>query len=104
MFEATRLAAYLSRIRTPDPEGWISVDAALEMATAGGAAVLGFGDSIGRDRSGRARRSRHLGSTARQLRAAPGRGACVEAGDATHRRDQSACHASHRPTGIADQG
>jgi guanine deaminase len=48
MFEVIRLAAYLSRIRTPDPAGWLSVDDALGMATAGGAAVLGFGDAIGR--------------------------------------------------------
>jgi hypothetical protein len=34
----------------------------------------------------------------------PMRGRRVDAGGATHRRDQSACHVSHRPTGIADQG
>jgi 5-methylthioadenosine/S-adenosylhomocysteine deaminase len=48
MFEATRLAAYLSRVRASDPDGWLSVDDALHMATAGGGEVLGFGDSIGR--------------------------------------------------------
>src|SRR5262249_17030612 len=48
MFEVTRLAAYLSRILTPDPAGWISADDALGMATRDGAAVLGFGDAIGR--------------------------------------------------------
>jgi 5-methylthioadenosine/S-adenosylhomocysteine deaminase len=48
MFEATRLAAYLSRVRDPDPDGWLSVDDALHMATAAGGEVLGFGDSIGR--------------------------------------------------------
>ena len=32
------------------------------------------------------------------------RGRQVEAGVATHRRDGSACHLSHRPTRIADQG
>jgi guanine deaminase len=48
MFEATRLAAYLSRIRTADPAGWLSVEDALHLAAAGGAAALGFGDAIGR--------------------------------------------------------
>ena len=48
MFEGIRLAAYLSRVRDPDPDRWLSVDDALGMATAGGAAALGFGDAIGR--------------------------------------------------------
>ena len=48
MFEATRLAAYLSRVRTPDYTRWISVEEALHMATAGSAAVLGMADRIGR--------------------------------------------------------
>ena len=48
MFEATRLAAYLSRVRTPDYTRWISVEEALHMATAGSAAVLGMADHIGR--------------------------------------------------------
>ena len=30
----------------------------------------------------------------------PMRGRRVDAGSATHRRDQSACHVSHRPTGF----
>jgi 5-methylthioadenosine/S-adenosylhomocysteine deaminase len=48
MFEATRLAAYLSRIVTPDRHQWLSADDAFELATAGSAQVLGFGDRIGR--------------------------------------------------------
>jgi 5-methylthioadenosine/S-adenosylhomocysteine deaminase len=48
MFEATRLAAYLSRLVTPDYRQWLSVDEAFTMATRGSAQVLGFGDRIGR--------------------------------------------------------
>lgn len=42
MFEATRLAAYLSRLEGPDPDTWLSAGQALSMATEGSAAVLGF--------------------------------------------------------------
>ena len=42
VFEALRLAAYLSRVRTTDPREWLSVDDVLLMATAGGAALLGL--------------------------------------------------------------
>jgi guanine deaminase len=48
MFEATRLAAYLSRVRTPDYRQWLGADEALALATAGSAGVLGLGDQIGR--------------------------------------------------------
>jgi 5-methylthioadenosine/S-adenosylhomocysteine deaminase len=48
MFEAVRLAAYLSHLDTPDPARWIDAREALTMATAGGAAVLGLGDRLGR--------------------------------------------------------
>jgi 5-methylthioadenosine/S-adenosylhomocysteine deaminase len=47
MFEATRLAAFLSRITTPDYEQWLSVEEAMRMATTGSAGALGFTD-IGR--------------------------------------------------------
>lgn len=47
MFEATRLAAFLSRLGDPDPEAWLSAEEAFRAATAGGAAVLGMSD-IGR--------------------------------------------------------
>jgi guanine deaminase len=48
MFEATRLAAYLSHLVSPVPEDWLSVSEAWDMATVGSAAVLGRGDRIGR--------------------------------------------------------
>jgi len=48
MFEATRLAAYLSRIQSPDPANWVTASTALAMATTGSARVLGMPDSIGR--------------------------------------------------------
>jgi 5-methylthioadenosine/S-adenosylhomocysteine deaminase len=48
MFEATRLACYLSRIVTPDYRQWLSVSEVFELATVGSARVLGFGDHLGR--------------------------------------------------------
>ena len=47
MFEATRLAAYLSRIDGPDVFSWLSAPEALTLATQGSAALLGF-EKIGR--------------------------------------------------------
>lgn len=47
MFEALRLAAYLSRICDPDPARWIEAREAFEAATVGSAAILGF-DRVGR--------------------------------------------------------
>jgi guanine deaminase len=47
MFEAMRLAAYLSRIADPDPARWLSVEEAFRAATIGSAKALGFRD-IGR--------------------------------------------------------
>jgi guanine deaminase len=47
MFEATRLASFLSRLRGPDFERWLSADEAFAMATEGSAALLGF-DKIGK--------------------------------------------------------
>jgi guanine deaminase len=47
MFEATRLAAYLSRLTTPDYQRWVSVEEAMSMATTGSAAILGFAN-VGR--------------------------------------------------------
>lgn len=44
MFEALRLAAYLSRIADADPERWLSVEEAFRAATQGSAAALGFSD------------------------------------------------------------
>jgi len=48
MFEATRLAAYVSRVFDRAPEDWIGSAEALTMATEGSAAVLGMADLIGR--------------------------------------------------------
>jgi guanine deaminase len=52
MFEAMRLAAFVSRIVTPEPERWLGTWEVLELATAGGAKVLGLGDQIGRVAAG----------------------------------------------------
>jgi 5-methylthioadenosine/S-adenosylhomocysteine deaminase len=48
MFEATRLAAYVSRVFDRTPDDWIGAAEALSMATEGGAAVLGMTGLIGR--------------------------------------------------------
>jgi 5-methylthioadenosine/S-adenosylhomocysteine deaminase len=47
VFEAMRLAAYLSRVGEHPPERWVSAREALAAATEGGARALGF-DRIGR--------------------------------------------------------
>ena len=47
MFEAMRMAAYLSRIHQPDPEYWLSAKDVLLMATEGSARALGLENSIG---------------------------------------------------------
>jgi 5-methylthioadenosine/S-adenosylhomocysteine deaminase len=48
MFEATRLAAYLSHVSTPDYRRWLTSEEAFTMATTGSATVLGMQDRIGR--------------------------------------------------------
>ncbi len=48
MFEALRIASYISRIQTPEYKQWLTIEEVLTMATTGSAGVLGFGDSIGR--------------------------------------------------------
>jgi cytosine/adenosine deaminase-related metal-dependent hydrolase len=48
MFEALRAAAFVSRIVAPDPGDWLGTWEVLHLATAGGAAVLGLGDVVGR--------------------------------------------------------
>ncbi len=48
MFEAMRLAAYVSRVFDRPPEAWIGAAEALRLATEGGASVLGMADLIGR--------------------------------------------------------
>ena len=44
MFEATRLASFVSRVIDDDPERWITTREALAMATRGSARALGFED------------------------------------------------------------
>ena len=48
MFEAMRLASFVSRMEKSDVESWLATEEVLHMATAGSAAVLGMGDMIGR--------------------------------------------------------
>lgn len=48
MFEATRLAAYVSRVTTHSVDAWVGAREALAMATAGGARAMGFEKLIGR--------------------------------------------------------
>jgi cytosine/adenosine deaminase-related metal-dependent hydrolase len=48
MFEATRLAAYLSHVSTPDYRRWLTSEEAFTMATTGSATVLGMQERIGR--------------------------------------------------------
>jgi len=48
MFEAMRMAAYVSRIVAPDPADWLGTWEVLELGTTGGAKVLGMSEHIGR--------------------------------------------------------
>jgi guanine deaminase len=48
MFEAMRLAAFVSRVFDRAPDAWIGAVEALRLATEGSAAVLGMGGLIGR--------------------------------------------------------
>jgi 5-methylthioadenosine/S-adenosylhomocysteine deaminase len=48
MFEAMRLAAFVSRVFDRPPEDWIGAVEALRLATEGSAAVLGMADQIGK--------------------------------------------------------
>jgi guanine deaminase len=48
MFEAIRLASFVSRVRSHDHHAWLQTDQVLSMATEGSAKALGFGDEIGR--------------------------------------------------------
>ena len=48
MFEAMRIASFVSRARDHDYANWLGTDDVLEMATRGSAHALGFGDDIGR--------------------------------------------------------
>ncbi|UUX96157.1 amidohydrolase family protein [Aquabacterium sp. J223] len=48
LFEAARLAAFLSRVMTPDEARWVTAAEALRMATEGSAHAMGWGDRLGR--------------------------------------------------------
>ena len=48
MYEAMRLASFVSKVQGPDWQQWITTREVLEAATAGSAKALGFGDRIGR--------------------------------------------------------
>jgi len=48
LFEAARLAAYLSRIVGADEDRWVGAAEAMRMGTAHGAHALGWGDRLGR--------------------------------------------------------
>lgn len=48
VFEAMRLASFVSRIQTYDHVRWLGTEEAFTLATMGGARALGFGDGIGR--------------------------------------------------------
>ena len=48
MFEAMRLASFVSRVEKPNPEHWLATEQVLQMATTGSAQALGMGDLIGK--------------------------------------------------------
>lgn len=52
LFETMRLACYLSRTASHDPDHWFTPQDVLGMATAGSARVLGFGGTLGEIRPG----------------------------------------------------
>ena len=52
MFEALRMAAFVSRIMVPDPDNWLGTWEALQLGTAGGAKVLGMEHEIGQIKPG----------------------------------------------------
>ena len=47
VFEAMRMAAFVSRVQGPDPRQWLSAEEAFEAATKGGARALGMENLIG---------------------------------------------------------
>lgn len=48
MFEAMRLASFVSRVRSHDYDTWLATEQVFRMATEGSAKALGFGDDLGR--------------------------------------------------------
>ncbi len=53
MYEALRLASFVSKTQGPDTRRWVSTAEAIVAATEGSARALGFGDTIGRIEKGR---------------------------------------------------
>ena len=53
MFEAMRLASFVSRVRSFDPQDWLATEDVLRMATEGSARALGLGDRVGSIAPGR---------------------------------------------------
>ena len=47
MFEAARLASFISRVQDPNVNAWLGCEEVLEMATVGSARALGFGNMVG---------------------------------------------------------
>ncbi len=52
MFEAMRLASFVSRVRGPDYRRWLGTEEVFRMATVDSAHALGFGDKLGRLQAG----------------------------------------------------
>ncbi|MEN5082922.1 amidohydrolase family protein [Bosea sp. TWI1241] len=52
MYEATKLASFVSKVRGPDVGSWLTTPEALHAATEGGARALGFEGRIGRIATG----------------------------------------------------
>jgi guanine deaminase len=48
MYEAMRLASFVSKVQGPDWQNWLTTREAALAATEGGAGILGLGDRIGR--------------------------------------------------------
>jgi guanine deaminase len=48
VYEAMRLASFVSKAQTPDVERWVTTEEVVLAATEGGARALGFGEKIGR--------------------------------------------------------
>ena len=70
MYEAMRLASFVSKVQGPDWRRWLTTREAALAATEGSARALGFGDKIGRHRAGLEGRPRHARPRPPELAAA----------------------------------